>query len=353
MRPAPYRSGVRSDTLKAAEPRWLEVHGLTIELAGDCAGVIDQIRRDFAWFEAEAPQAGAADAADIGVRIERRSPDYDSFGDLRATFVTPRNVVYQDAGRTIVDYFGRAVSILDRATRRLVIQGEDENLLHEAAYHFLLSRIGEHVERHGLPRLHALGLAGPSGAVAVMLPSGGGKSTLALRALEDDDVRLLSEDSPLLDVRGRLHPFPLRIGLNPGEADELPPERVRRLERMEFHPKLLLDVEHFADRVEPVAQPLRHLLIGRRSLGRHPRLEPVPRRTAVPTLFREAVVGVGLYQGMEFVLQQGFRDVLGQARPALIRAACCAAALARTRVWTLDCGRDRERNWAAVRSCLD
>ena len=46
-----------------------------------------------------------------------------------------------------------------------------------------------------------------------MLPSGGGKSTLALRALRDEGT-LLSEDSPLLDRRGRLHPFPLRIGIN-------------------------------------------------------------------------------------------------------------------------------------------
>ena len=52
-----------------------------------------------------------------------------------------------------------------------------------------------------------------------MLPSGGGKSTLALRALQEPGIGLISEDSPLLDRRGRLHPFPLRIGVNETDAD--------------------------------------------------------------------------------------------------------------------------------------
>ena len=42
-------------------------------------------------------------------------------------------------------------------------------------------------------------------------------------------------------------------------------------------------------------------------------------------MLREAVIGVGVYQGMEFVLQQGFRDVAGKAGTAATRARCCRA----------------------------
>lgn len=322
----------------------LDVHGLAIAVTGDWPEVVEELRLDFTWFQRDAPARSGA----VVVEVQRRAPDFDAFGAIPAAFVTPRNVVYQRDGQTIVDYFGRAMSLLDRQAGRLVVQGEDKHLVHEAAYHFLVSRIGEHLDRRGLPRLHALALAGDQGAVAVMLPSGGGKSTLALRALAEDGVRLLSEDSPLIDRRGWLHPFPLRIGVNATDADSLPDGHVRRLERMEFHPKLALELSAFADRIEPNPQPLRHLVVGRRTLGRDARLEPLPRRAAAGTLFREAVVGVGLYQGMEFVLQRGMRDVVSQAGVAATRAACCAAGLRRARVWQLTTGRDQVANWEAL-----
>ena len=325
----------------------LEICGLRVSIGGDWPEVCDSIRRDFAWFEV---QSGGD--AEIDVRVERREPDFAAFGDLVASFVTPRNVVYQQGPLTVIDYFGRALSILDRRLNLLTVQGTDRHLVHEAAYLFLLSRIGEHLDRRRTPRLHALGLRGPAGGVAVMLPSGGGKSTLALRALRTDGVTLLSEDSPLIDRRGRLHPFPLRVGINESDAPDVPPEHVRRIERMEFHPKLLLDIDYFKERIEPEPLPLRHLVIGRRSLGARASLEPMPRGRAIGPLIREAVIGVGLYQGMEFVLQQGMRDALRKLDVAAMRASCCAIALSRARVWQLTLGRDHDRNWEVLHSLL-
>jgi hypothetical protein len=326
----------------------LDVYGLRVTVSGDWPEVIDAVRRDFAWFEAP----GKPSAGDLRVVVKRGAPDFDRFGDLSASFVTPRNVVYQDGPRTIVDYFGRAISILDRHHGRVEIQGEDSHLVHEAAYLLLLWRIGEHLEARGFTRVHALGLAGREGAVAVLLPSGGGKSSLALAAIRAEGVGLLSEDSPLLDRRGWLHPFPLRIGINPDDADGLPSEHVHPIERMEFHPKIVLALDAFIDKIEPAPRPLRHLVIGRRTLARGARLEPLARRSAVGTLLREVVVGVGIYQGMEFVLQRGMRDVWGKSGTAATRAAHATAALARARVWRLDLGRDPGANWAALEPLL-
>ncbi len=327
--------------------RALDVYGLGVRVEGDWGEVVESVAKDFAWFSAPSAAGGSE-----RVVIERRPPDFDAFGPLTASFVTPRNVVYADGPRQVVDYFGRALCVVDRATGTVTVQGEDAHLVHEAAYLYLLSRVGAHLDAQGLPRLHALALSGAQGGVAVMLPSGGGKSTLALRALGDERVKILSEDTPLLDRRGTLHPFPLRIGINATDAERLPEEHVRRIERMEFHPKLVLDLDAFADRIEAEPRPLRHLVIGRRSLGRQAALEPLPRRAAAGPLFREAVVGVGVYQGMEFVLQRGMRDVAGKAGIAARRAACCAAGLTRARVWSLTLGRDHHANWDALSALL-
>ena len=325
----------------------IDVYGLRASISGDWPELIDEVRRDFAWFETL-----PGPTADLEITIERRPPDLGAFGEVPASFVTPRNVVYQLGARTIVDYFGRAVSVLDRGRGHLLVQGEDNHLVHEATYLFLLSRVGEHLDACRLPRLHALGLAGADGGVALILPSGGGKSTMALRALRSDGVQLISEDSPLLDCRGRIHPFPLRIGVNESDAEQLSGQQVRRIERMELHPKLLLDLDVFGHSIDPQPRPLRHLVIGTRTLGLDAKLESARRSSAVGPLLREAVIGVGLYQGMEFVLQRGMRDVLGKAGVAMSRSLCCAAALGRARVWKLTLGRDHDRNWSAMEPLL-
>jgi hypothetical protein len=338
-----------------------DFYGLGASVEGDWPAVIDAIRFDYAWFE-----TGVRDGSDRAVRdwpagrpappisleIIRRAPDFDAYGSLTASFVTPRNVVYQSNGLTLVDYFGRALLAYDRTARAATIEGEDEHLVHEAGYQFLMSRIGEHIDNCGFVRLHSLGLSGAQGGVAVMLPSGGGKSTLAVRALDAEGVRILSEDTPLLDRAGVLHPFVLRLGINEIDRDKLGSDKVQRIERMEFQPKLVLAVEAFADRIEERPQQLRHLVIGRRALGSEARLEQLPRRVAVGTLLREAVVGVGVYQGMEFVLQRGMRDVISKGGVFASRARACAAGLARARVWELTMGRDSDRNWAALERLL-
>jgi hypothetical protein len=317
----------------------LDVYGFRISVEGDWPEVIEGARLDFEWFEA------SREPGDLVVRVERGPPAFDRFGDLEATFVTPRNVVYQAPDHTVVDYFGRALAVLTPDRSSAWVQGEDPGLVHEVIYHLLLSAVGRHLDAAGLTRLHGLGVTGAQGGVVVMLPSGGGKSTLALHALQEPGIGLISEDSPLLDRRGRLHPFPLRIGVNATDADRLPPGSTRTIERMEFHPKVVLSLDGFRDRVPAGSLALKHLVVGRRSLAVESRLEPLPSRAAVGSLLREAVVGVGIYQGMEFILQRGIRDVAFKAGTVAGRAARCAAALGRAQTWSLTLGRDQERNW--------
>src|SRR5215208_3807957 len=328
----------------------LNIYGFHAALRG-WPEVVEQVRRDFAWFES--PERDLSEQPVEAVIVaEKGDPDYSRFGPLPASFVTPRNVVYQHGQSTVIDYFGEAISVFDRRARRLVVRGRNVDLVHEAIYHFVLSQASAALEARGLVRLHSLALVGKDGAVAIMLPSGGGKSTLALRGLQDKGVRLLSEDSPLMDRRGRLYPFPLRIAVNVGDAESLPAGQTRLLQRMEFHPKLALDVEAFAHRVAEGSVQASHLVIGRRTLGTEATIERVARREALGALLREAVVGVGLYQGMEFVLQHGPRDVFGQVRPGAIRAACCAGLLRRVAVWRLTLARDPGRNWRALQPLL-
>jgi hypothetical protein len=64
-------------------------------------------------------------------------------------------------------------------------------------------------------------------------------------------------------------------------------------------------------------------------------------------------VGVGIYQGMEWLLQHGMRDVVRQVPPAVTRSRCCLAGLRRANVWRMTVGRDHERNWETLQQLLD
>ena len=323
----------------------LLVHGLRVRVTGDWPQVLELLRLDFGWF-AEDRLSGDPEVA---VEVARRRPSFERFAQAQPAFVTPRNVVFNLDGIQLVDYGGRALAVHDRRADRITIEGQDEELVHEAAYLYVLSRIGSHLDACGTARLHALGLAGEGGATLVMLPSGGGKTSLALRALADEGVKLLSEDTPLLDRRGRAHPFPLRLGVNERDVSLVPPGTpARRVARMEFHPKLLVPVEALEERVERRPQPVVNIVVGRRSLASHSALSPRPKRAALGPLLREGVFGLGVYQGMEFVLQRGLTDVWSQAGVALRRALACLAALAHARVWSLELGRDGEDAWGAL-----
>jgi hypothetical protein len=162
----------------------LEVYGLTIAVGGDWPEVCERVRLDYAWFQSPVRSS----TPDVEVTIEHRPPDYGSFADAIPWFVTPRNAVYRLGSRIVLDHIGVAVSVLDANEKGLWIQGEDEHVVHDAVYYFLLGRIGQHLDARGLVRLHALGLAGRPGAVALLLPPGGGKTTLALEAIKDDAV---------------------------------------------------------------------------------------------------------------------------------------------------------------------
>jgi hypothetical protein len=97
----------------------LDIHGFRVALRG-WPEVVEQVALDFAFFR-EPEAAEPRPQADIELVVERAEPDFSRFGALEASFVTPRNVVHQADGLTVIDYFGRALSVFDRSAGRLAI----------------------------------------------------------------------------------------------------------------------------------------------------------------------------------------------------------------------------------------
>jgi hypothetical protein len=216
----------------------LDIYGYRVVIRCSTDSVLAGLAEDFAFFRRECVSDGHS------VELLEADPPYSDMPDVRATVYTPRNVSYRDGQLTIVDYSGRALGIHDRAAGNYRVFSRDADLLYECCYLFVLSQCGEAFDARGLHRVHALGIAIDGLAALVLLPTGGGKSTLGSHLLAFPEVQLLSDDSPLIDHRGGVHAFPLRLALLPGSEGSIPKEHLRVIQRMEFGPKLLLNHQY-------------------------------------------------------------------------------------------------------------
>ena len=324
-----------------------DFYGLGIDVASTDADLVSEVRRDFAYFHRASLNGGER----FALRLHLEAPSFTGLPDLAAAFLTPRNVCYRDTTRTYIDYYGRALGIFERSARAYDVYGTDPEMLHEIAYLFILSTVGEYLDARGIHRLHALGVSLHGRGILLLLPSGGGKSTMALELMRHPDFRLLGEDTPLIDRRGRILPFPLRLGVHPDSETGVPPQYLRTVRRMEFDPKTLIDIEYFRDRLGGAADPAL-ILVGERHLGDSSAIVPLARHKAFKAMLKYMIVGLGVYQGMEFLLERGVWEVAGRLGVATSRLYNSLILLRRAPAYRFVLGRDRRKNFETLVSFL-
>lgn len=315
-----------------------DIYGLKLCVQGDDPETVDKIRRDFFYFEV------APGPAQATVEVFNEKPPFDSLPSLSASFYGPRNTCYRGKESIYTDYFGRALTIFTPKTRSCQIFSQDADLRHEIGYSSALSIVGQFFDSQHIHRVHALGLSLNGRAVLILLPAGGGKSTLALQLLQSEEIKLLSADSPLISRHGEILPFPLRISVLPEDEPKIPPRYLRQFKRMELGPKIVIDIEYFADKIGSVSQPWL-ILLGQRSLGPKSRIEPASKLGASKEFIKHAVVGLGLPQGMlEYILQTSAREILGKSGLAFSRLRNSLKVIHHSQVYRYVIGRNREES---------
>lgn len=320
-----------------------DIHGAAVRVESANDELLRRIGQDFRYFACQPPPDD--DDSALTISVHEQEPDYDEIPPLTASIYTPRNVCYRDGDITYIDYFGRALSVHDRATGHVDVHGEGIYLLHEIVYLTMLSQVGVLLERRGLHRMHALALGMNGQAALFMMPSGCGKTTLGLELLgRDAGIELLSDDSPLITRSGKVLPFPLRFGVLGSPPPDLPERFVYYMERMEFAPKYLISTEAFEDVLAHGEFRPALIFLGTRSLARECRIRRVTRFAGFRASVRHMIVGVGLYQGLEFILRTSWLDLVRSTHLLISRALAALGALRRARVYGIELGRDPERN---------
>ncbi|MEQ1690322.1 MAG: hypothetical protein ABMA00_03505 [Gemmatimonas sp.] len=319
--------------------RLFDVYGYEFTIESDSPDPARNLASDFEFFAVDRAPA----ARPVVIRIRDVDPDYDALPALCANVYTPRNASYRDADLTYADYHGRGLGIHNRRTGDFEIITRDPHLQYEASYLFVLAQLGEALDRRQMHRVHALCISIKNRAALVLLPMGGGKSTLASHVLADPEVKLLSDDSPFIDRRGQVHGFPTRIGLLPGSEASVPAEYRRTIQRMEFGPKVLIDFRYFAERAVGAADPA-FVFLGSRCLSRDCEIASASYLDGQRAMFANCVIGMGLFQGLEFFLQKSAGQIAGQAAIVWSRLRASQRLLSRSQVLHLRLGRDQQLN---------
>ena len=102
-------------------------------------------------------------------------------------------------------------------------------------------------------------------------------------------------------------------------------------------------MEYFADKISGPAEP-EMILIGQRNLGDASEILPLSRARAFKGLLKYMVVGLGIYQGMEFLLERGTYEVLGKGGVVASRLYNALRLLSRARAYRFVLGRNVDRN---------
>ncbi len=332
------------------------VYGIPVVLRSHDATWLNRLRLDFDWFLHNNTPALSKKAQSLELEFHHSPVSSSLLPDAPARKIFPECVAYENGNERWLDYHGGAY--LQESPGTAKIWSEDMDLAHEVAYLWLLSHIGTALDRRGIHRVHALGirhrLSGKS--ALVLIPSGGGKSTLALQLLTQPDLELLSDDTPLVDRRGRLLPFPMRLAFR--EDFPLPgflAQHAQRWERRKHGAKKLLAVSDLPTHAQarPMASPGSLLVVAVRHGSRqHPRLRPLSRARAMEALMRDLVVGQGIPQVVEHVLRAGLKSLPKLTPVALSRMTAAGALVARARPLALDLSQEHGANARLLANAL-
>lgn len=315
-----------------------------LSVASSSPELLDNLARDFHYFAAAAPSINVSVEATLG------RPPWERIPVQFASQITPNAAIYDHGSVRYNDYQGEALAIYDFATERGEVWSENADLLYEITYLLCLSRIGEIHDLRRIHRVHALGIdVGGKGAL-ILLPESGGKSTLCMEMLRHPEVRLLSDDTPLVS-RGKLYAFPTRIGIRGSASAGIDPQYLRTMRRRNREPKTLLDVRYFKNRIVAETNP-DVVIVGARRNGNDSWIEPIGAAKALPALFANLVVGLGLPQVVEFFLRGGSSDVMRKFSIVAYRMAAVTSLLWRAKCYRLALGRNPSMAAEAVMSIL-
>lgn len=281
--------------------RAIEFGGTTVLVDTDSLKIATWLDFDFGTFLTTRNTAIAL----IKFSVTVASPLEHPMPALKESMRGPHFVTFDDGTTRYIKYGKEALLIYDYARDEGQIIATTEEIAYERLHLACLSRIGERLDEKGMHRVHALAIAFKDRAHLFLMPPGTGKSTLGLELLVGhSDVRLISDDTPVISREGEIVPFLFRLGIENSAVVENVPTRFKREASYGNKHKTLIDVRFFDEQTQRTPVKPKSVFIGFWTTSNNPQLVKAGWFTAMMFLFRDCVIGCGIPQVAEIFLRK-------------------------------------------------
>jgi len=327
----------------------LAIFGQFFEIRCSDSNTIEKLRLDFYHFITDKTFFHE----NISILIQ--PPPWHLIPAIRSLKQNESSIIYEKDGIRFNDYHGKALSIVDYNKNESHIYTTDHNLAHELGYLLILSRSGKKMDLAGFHKIHAMGIQYKTNNLIFISPSKGGKSTHFLKLLEDPEIKIFSDDTPIVDRKGNIYSFPLRVGIE--HEKNLPSyvnqEEVYKLERRIYGTKTLIPLKAIKRELAIYNNKQKIVLVvGIRTRAKSSKIVRVSSLSLVPYLFKFLIIGVGLPMILEYFLESGFLDLLKRVKIILSRSCAMASLLIKSDAYIVELNENIEQNTNLLRSLI-
>lgn len=267
------------------------------------------------------------------------------------------SVTYDEKNIRFNDYYGQAVTILNKKTNTCHIYAREIEFMHELVYLVVLSRQGKWHDFHGLHKIHAMGISKKDKNLVVMMPMKGGKTTLFTSFLSDPEIGLISDDTPMTNMRGEIKPFPIRFGVENKDMyqemlNDIDEQYKSYLDRKQYGLKILVDLTYWKQRCGRVGT--KNILIDAvRINSDQGYVKKIGSIAILRSLVKNMVVGIGLPMVIEYFLESTLKDKLIHSRILIYRSISAFMLAVKSKKYRVYLGQDLDKNKKIVMDLLN
>lgn len=321
----------------------LDFYGVGVEIDSDNSKLIEYLKSDFSYFDS-IPKKVA-----YRFRLKVGEIPWSLVDGLVSTGQSQNSVTYQRGNIRYNDYYGEALTVYDYNEETGTIYSESASRIHEIAYLLILSRVGKRMDLRGLHKIHAFAVSYNDIAIVGMMPSKCGKTTLFLDLIKDEKFGIISDDTPVANLKGEILSFPLRVGVD--DIESLPKgddNLLYEIDRKQYGTKVLAPLSFFKNRVEKRSFKKIIILSGVRSRKKSGNIYSIGRLSLFMELCRHMVVGIGLPMIIEYFLESSPKDIIRRAIILGSRTISALSLIFKAKGHMLELSPDRESNLSAI-----